>query len=175
MSNSDVHGALDKLTRILIDQPEKARSKNAAALACLREGLKCHVTGPNGEHVETDMPPTMGGTAAAPNPGWLFRASIASCGATLIAMRAAQLGIGLQKLEVSVTSESDHRGILGLDKRVSAAIEELRIHVKIAADGATRAQLLELASWAEEHSPVGCTVRQGARSIMDVELAPAPA
>jgi uncharacterized OsmC-like protein len=56
----------------------------------------------------------VGGAATAPSPGWLLRASHVACDATLIAMRAAEEGVELSRLEVAVDSESDDRGILGM-------------------------------------------------------------
>lgn len=165
-----VHEALEKLARAFTDQPEKARSKNAAASARLCSGLKCEVSGPNGERLETDMPPAMGGGATAPNPGWLLRASLASCEATVIAMRAAQRGITLTALDVTVESESDNRGILGLDNGVPAALQRLSTRVRIGAQNATVDELRSLVAWAEEHSPVGCTLRQAEGRAVSVEI-----
>jgi uncharacterized OsmC-like protein len=102
----------------------------------------------------------MGGNASDPNPGWYFRAALASCCATVIAMRAARLGINLSKLEVAVESEGDARGILGLDDRISAGMSGLRTKVQIAVDNAGPEQLEELVRWSDEHSPVVCTVRR---------------
>jgi uncharacterized OsmC-like protein len=53
----------------------------------------------------------MGGAAAGPNPGWLLRSALASCSATVIAMRAASLGMALESLEVTVETDSDLRGL----------------------------------------------------------------
>ena len=72
------------------------------------------VEGPDGHSTATDMPRSVGGANGAPSPGWLFRAALASCEGTLIAMRAAQAGIDLSLLEEVVDSESDDRGILGM-------------------------------------------------------------
>jgi uncharacterized OsmC-like protein len=160
MSNAEIRIALEKLSQNLMHQPEKARAKHASATASLESGLKCRVVGPTGMQIETDMPPAMGGTASAPNPGWFFRASLASCCATMIAMRAACIGIHLTKLEVTVESDGDNRGMLGLDDHVSAGMSALRTNVAIAADNAAPEQLEELVRWADQHSPVGCTVRQ---------------
>jgi uncharacterized OsmC-like protein len=170
MLDTAVREALEKLTRIFTEQPEKARSKNAAAVAFLREGLRCRVAGPNGEHLETDMPSAMGGGATGPNPGWLLRASLASCEATVIAMRAAQQGITLTALDVTVESESDNRGILGFDNSVPAALQRLSTRVRIGAQNATADELRSLVAWAEEHSPVGCTLRQAEGSAVSVEI-----
>jgi uncharacterized OsmC-like protein len=69
---------------------------------------------------------------------------MASCVATVIAMRAAKLGVALTEPEVTVESDSDARGILGLDRK--------------------------LVEWADAHSPVGCTVRQPPECSLDMEV-----
>lgn len=167
---SNVAEAIAKLTKIFTDQPEKARTKNAPATAKLEDSLKFHVTGPAGEKVLTDMPPPMGGTGSGPNPGWLLRAALASCNATVIAMRAAQLGLKLKSLEVTVESDSDNRGLLGVDENVSAGLLSLRTKVRIGAEDATPAQLREIVAWGEAHSPVGCTIRHAPSATTDVEV-----
>jgi uncharacterized OsmC-like protein len=167
---STVAEAIAKLTKVFTEQPEKARTRNAPATAVFRDGLKFQVTGPAGEKVLTDMPPPMGGAGSGPNPGWLLRAALASCNATVIAMRAAKLGVRLKSLEVGVESESDNRGLLGLDEAVSAGLSNLRTKVKISAEGATPAQLREIVAWAEAHSPVGCTIGQSLNATTDVEI-----
>jgi uncharacterized OsmC-like protein len=167
---SNVAEAIATLTKVLSEQPEKAQTKNVPAVAVLHEGLKFQVTGPRGEKMLTDMPPPMGGTGSGVNPSWLLRAGLASCNATVIAMRAAQLGLQLKSLEVTVESESDNRGLLGLDDSASAGLRNLRTKVKIAAEAATPAQLREIVAWAEAHSPVGCTIRQAPKVTTEVEI-----
>jgi len=171
MTGSDIRSALETLSRTVAAEPGKAKAKHGPATATIDQGgLKCRVTGPLGEHIQTDMPPAMGGTASGPNPGWFFRASIASCSATVIAMRAAQLGISLSKLEVTVESDGDHRGILGLDDQVSAGASALRTKVRIGADNAAPGQLEDLVRWAEKHSPVGCTVQDAPANTLSVVI-----
>src|SRR5262245_10326268 len=152
MSVAHIREALDKVSKIITEQPEKARAKNAPATARLIEGLRCEVKGPNGETVHTDMPPAMGGKASGPNPGWLFRAAVASCTSTAIAMRAAKQGISLATLEVTVESSSDNRGLLGMDEKVSAGLSQITCRVKIAAEGVPPERLRELAEWGDSHS-----------------------
>jgi uncharacterized OsmC-like protein len=148
--------------------PEKARAKYAPATATLESGLKCRVTGPSGERIETDMPPALGGAGAGPNPGWFFRASLAACCATVIAAQAARLGIDLTKLEVTVEGEGDHRGMLGVEDTISAGHSTMRTNVRISAQNATSEQLEELVQWAAAHSPVGCTVRDAPSNSLSV-------
>jgi len=169
MGNPGIRDAIETLSAAISADPAKARAKNAPAKARLTEGLKCEITGPRSERAVTDMPPAMGGAASGPNPGWLLRAAMASCTATVIAMRAAKLGIVLSSLEVTVESESDNRGMLGLDERVSAGLGALRTTVRIGGN-AESTILRELVAWAEAHSPVGCTLRRPPASSLDVEV-----
>lgn len=159
MTNTAVRQAIEQLSAAISADPAKARGKNAPATARLIDGLKCEVTGPHGYRLVTDMARAMGGDASAPNPGWLLRSALASCTATVVAMRAAKLGVMLEMLEVTVESDSDIRGILGLDERISAA-HAVRTTVKIRGNAEPDA-LRGIVTWAEAHSPVGCTVRDG--------------
>lgn len=168
MSTPKIREAIDTLSAALSAEPAKARAKNAPATARLNEGLQFEVTGPYNARIVTDMPPAMGGAATGPNPGWFLRAALASCTATSIAMRAARLGIKLDTLELTVESESDARGLLGIGD-VSAALNPVRTKVKIRGNAAPEV-LRELATWGDAHSPVGCTLRQTTGCSLDVEV-----
>ena len=86
-------------------------------------------------------------------------------------MRAARLGVALETLEVTVDSDSDLRGILGLDENVGAGQQAVRTTVRIR--GSADAQTLrEIASWGEAHSPVGCTVRNTPACSLEIEVVP---
>src|SRR5256885_13627717 len=150
MDNSTIATALNSLSKAFEANPGKARAKYAPATATLLNGLKCRVTGPSGEQIETDMPGSMGGGGSSPNPGWFFRASLAACCSTMIAAQAARLGIDLTELEVKVAGEGNHRGMLGLDKNISAGHLALRTHVRISSRNANTEELRELVTWAEE-------------------------
>jgi uncharacterized OsmC-like protein len=110
-TSSNIGRSIESARRYLAEHPEEARYTDSVASAVLEDGLRCRVDGPNGATVYTDMPTGVGGESTAPSPGWLLRAGQASCEATLIMMRAAELGIPLQRVEVVVDSESDDRGI----------------------------------------------------------------
>jgi hypothetical protein len=84
-------------------------------------------------------------------------------------MRAAKLGIELEILEVTVDSDSDLRGILGLDDRIPAGQSAVRATVKIRGN-ANSDTLREIAAWGEAHSPVGCTVRDAPAYSFDIEV-----
>jgi uncharacterized OsmC-like protein len=167
---SKVREAIDQLSAAIAADPAKARGKNAPATARITEGLQCELRGPYNERLLTDMPPAMGGGASGPNPGWLMRGALASCTATVIAMRAAKLGVALHSLEVTVESDSDLRGLLGLDENISAGLA-LRMKVKIAAPAACAGDLRDIVAWAEKHSPVTCSM--GRPPPLTLEFEPA--
>jgi uncharacterized OsmC-like protein len=162
--------AIDQLSSAIGADPAKARGKNLPATARLVDGLQCELRGPYNERLVTDMPPAMGGAASGPNPGWLLRGALASCTATVIAMRAAKLGMTLSNVEVTVETDSDLRGILGLDETISARHAAMRMKVKISAPGQSPESLRELVEWAEAHSPVSCTVKQKPVCSLDIEV-----
>jgi uncharacterized OsmC-like protein len=169
MESDRIAKALESLSETLQSDPLKGPATYATATARLVDGLRCRVTGPSGEQLETDMPKSMGGEGSSPNPGWFFRASMAACCSTMIASRAARLGIELTELEVVVGGKGNHRGMLGLDN-VSAGHSEIITHVRISARNAGPEKLRELVTWAEQHSPVGRTVRDAAKNTLTIEI-----
>jgi len=154
VGSSEIRAAIEAAREYLTANPGAARSTDSVATASVVDGLVMKVTGPRGESITTDMVPSVGGTARAPSPGWYLRAAEASCVATLIAMRAAMLGIELETLEVSVDSESDDRGLLAIDESVPAGPLSGRVAVRLAAPGVDSATLDEMARWGIKHCPV---------------------
>jgi uncharacterized OsmC-like protein len=149
-----IRSALEAATSHYAANPDDARSRDSLATATLRDGLVVQVEAPTGERITTDMVASVGGTGTAPSPGWLLRAAEASCVATLIAMRAATLGITLDTLEVAVDSESDDRGMLGMDDSVPAGPLTGRVQVRLTAYGVDPTTLDEMARWGVDHCPV---------------------
>lgn len=147
-----------KASAYLTDHPAEARYRDSSAKARLETGLVVTVSGAGGESLRTDMPLGIGGSASAPSPGWYLRAAAASCVASLIAIRAAATAVTLISVEVEVDSESDDRGILGLDDAIPAGALSTRVIVAIEAAGPDRPALEELVKWAVEHCPVTNTV-----------------
>jgi uncharacterized OsmC-like protein len=154
VTTGDIARSLRAAAGYLSEHPEEARYTDSVATAVLEERLRVRTTGPAGEEVVTDMPASVGGGASGPSPGWLFRAALASCNATLIAMNAALEGLELDVLEVAVDGESDDRGILGIDEGVPAGPLNLRVRVRVTAPGADPQRLRELVVRSTDHCPV---------------------
>ena len=169
MTNEHIRSSIESAVAYLSEHPEEVRYTDSPATATI-DGLTSTVEGTNGESLVTDMPGSVGGEDSAPSPGWLLRAAIASCDATLIAMRAAREEIELSTLQVTVDSESDDRGILGMDASVPAGPLSLRVHVKIAAPGVSADTLQELVEWADRHCPVSDAVQRAVPTTIDVQV-----
>jgi uncharacterized OsmC-like protein len=169
MSNRNVREALERAQRLFRERPSAA-TKSVPANAVWQNGLACEISGPEGQRVVTDMAKPLGGCDTGPSPGWLLRASLASCTATAIAMRAAVRGIELRELEVVVHADTDVRGAVGIDG-ISLALSEMRMAVKIGSDGAAEEQLREIVEWAASHSTVAATLHEGRTAALEVTVA----
>ena len=159
---SDIEAAVKRASAYLADHPNDARYRDSHARARLSEGLRVEVDGPGGERLTTDMPKGIGGSATVPSPGWYFRAAAAACVASLIGIRAAMTGLALppDAIDVTVDSESDDRGILGVDDTIPAGALSIRVVVAVRGGAPGRDQVEELARWAVDHCPVTDTVRR---------------
>lgn len=153
---SDIARSVENASAYLAAHPSEARYRDALARARLSAGLRVEVQGPGGERLTTDMPRGIGGGATMPSPGWYFRAAAAACVASLIGIRAAMTGTYLapDSIEVTVDSESDDRGILGLDDAIPAGALSMRVVVSMSGGAPGREQLEALARWAVDHCPV---------------------
>ena len=169
-SSEGIREAIEKAGAYLSDHPEDARYTDSQATAVIQSGLRATVSGPAGASLTTDMPSSVGGTESAPSAGWFLRAAEASCAATLIAMRAAQLNVSLDRIEVTVDSESDDRGILGIDHGTPAGPLSTRVHARIVAASAERGQLDQIVRWAIDHCPVIDAVRRAVPLTIDIEI-----
>ena len=170
MSSAHIRQSMAQLLQHFEAHPDDAVSADKPAVATIEAGLRCKAVGPRGETLVTDMPAPIGGGASAPTPGWYLRAALANCDATMIAMRAAQLGIELTRLEVQVGSESDNRGLLIEGREVDPGPRAVQVAVRIAADGVPEQTLRELVQWAEAHSPVGDALRRALPVRMSTQI-----
>ena len=150
--------AVARATAYLTEHPDEARYRDSAATARIEGGLVASISGPGNESIRTDMPVGIGGTATTVSPGWLLRAAAASCVASLIVIRAAAVGLTIGPVEVTVDSESDDRGILGLDDSIAAGALSMQVVVAIGDPVPPGEGLRDLVDWAVSHCPVTETV-----------------
>src|ERR1700683_1126076 len=107
MAIQDVAGAMQRVEAVLKRRPEVGIHDDAPATAHWESGTRVVASHANGAQVLTDMPAELGGSGDQITPGWLFRAGLASCPATRIAMDAAAGGIEMAVLERLGRSRSE--------------------------------------------------------------------
>ena len=170
MSLRDIQQKILSLEKYFQAKADPGPRADTPATAVIENGLRCRVQSPDGKEIYTDMSASLGGTATANSPGWLSRAAIASCDATLLAIRAARQGIELDSIEVNVDASSDGRGMI-LDEGVSPGSAEIHVRFNVGAKRASAEQVQELVDWVVGHSPVGTDI---ARAVdVSVEVLPA--
>jgi uncharacterized OsmC-like protein len=161
-----IRESIENAVRYLSEHPEEARYTDSFARATLGDALRVDVEGPEGLRITTDMPSGVGGRNEEPSPGWLFRAALASCVATTVRMEAAREGVSLRSVEVEADSESDDRGILGMDESVPPGPLSTRIRIRAVADGVGETALRELV----ERGAGRCPVCDATKRAVDVSL-----
>ena len=175
MAMQDVAAAMERVKTVLERRPEMGLHDDAPATARWEGGTRIVASHANGKQMATDMPAELGGTGDQVSPGWLFRAGLASCAATTIAMTAARRGIDLATLEVKAVSRSDTRGFLQMEEKdgtlVDASPGDFRVFVRIAAHNAPPEQLRALVTEGLGCAPITHAVANANSIAVDVEIA----
>lgn len=166
---ASVKESIEAAVAYLTENPEEARYTDSVAVAKLEDSLRVVVTGPTGEKVTTDMPTAIGGHGEKASPGWLYRASVASCVAATVAMEAASSGVTLSSLTVEVDSQSDDRGILGIDAGVSPGPMSASVRILLEADGVGDADLKGIAERGAWRCPVLDLTRRETAISVDIQ------
>lgn len=117
----------------------------------IKNGLTCEVQEGNWKFL-LDMPESIGGNAAGPTPGVFGRAALGSCLAIGYIMKAAEMNISLQHLEVEVQADYDDGALLGTIQNVPPGYLEVRYTVTIETD-ASEAQIQNMLDIADAQSP----------------------
>ena len=89
MGMEDVAAAIRRVRTALARRPDLGLQDDSPATARWERGVRIVACHANGKQLQTDMPTEIGGTGDQVTPGWLFRAGLASCSATSIALGAA--------------------------------------------------------------------------------------
>ena len=158
MTTQQIAAAMQRVEAVLQRRPEVGLHDDAPATAIWRSGTRIVSIHGNGAQLVTDMPTELGGSGDQVTPGWLFRAGLASCLATCIAMGAAAAGIELATLEVLASSRSDLRALFGMadadGKSVCAGPRDVQLRVLICARGVAPERLRALVEDSNRCSPV---------------------
>jgi organic hydroperoxide reductase OsmC/OhrA len=174
MTIEDIAAAVQRVESVLKRRPAIGIHDDEPATAQWQAALRVAVRHANGTQIVTDMPSELGGRGEHVTPGWLYRAGLASCLATRIAMGAASAGIELTLLEVFASSRSDVRGLLGMadvsGEPVGAGPYAVQLLVRIAAPGASAEKLQSLVEDSNRCSPISAATRNAVPVSLQIEM-----
>jgi len=174
MTSPEIAAAMRRVESVLKRRPEMGLHDDTPATARWKSGTRVTTRHANGTQLLTDMPTELGGSGEQVTPGWLFRAGLASCLATRIAMGAAAAGFELTMLEVLASSRSDARGLLGMSdtsgESVCAGPRDIEVLVRISAPGVAPEQLRILVEESNRCSPVSSAARDAVPMTLRIEM-----
>jgi uncharacterized OsmC-like protein len=174
MTMRTVAAAMDRFSALLKRRPGFGLQDDGPATARWETGLRIVSSHKNGLRLPTDMPVELGGSGTEVTPGWLLRASLASCAATRIAMAAAAEDVELAVLEVSASSRSDVRGLFGMadhdGRPVDAGPKDVVLTVRIAAHGVAQDRLRAIVEAGHRCSPVSQALNQAVPILLNIDI-----
>jgi uncharacterized OsmC-like protein len=104
----------------------------------------------------------VGGEGDAPCSADLLLGALAACQEITLRMVAANMGVGLQELEVQVEGDWDPRGTLAMGKEFPIGLTAIRCHTRVVVDEDEAGERAErLLRSAERYCVVLDTLRQG--------------
>ena len=123
-----------------------------SSVTTLVDGLRCE-SNVGAWTIATDLAPALGGERSAPSPTVLLSSALGACLAMGYQLRAAEHGIELTSVRVTVETDSDVRGMLQCDAAAPAGFTEIRYVVELESP-ARRHELERIVELADRLSPV---------------------
>lgn len=149
--------AIERGIASLKENPGLGRG-TATTRVTVRDGVTCDIEDGRwslvGDEGEGD-----GGAGLGPDPGVFVRAGLGSCLAMGYAMWAAQIGVPIDSVEVTVEADYDASGGYGIDDTVSPGWGAVRYSAAIASSAPPQ-KVRELVEYADRHSSVLDIIRR---------------
>ncbi len=101
----------------------------------------------------------IGGNGADPTPGDVVLAALAGCHVLAIRGCAVAMGVTLERVDVTVEGDVDHRGVMLMDPAVRAGFSAIRVKVHVEAPGLAPEKLRKLLAAAERSCAVTDALR----------------
>lgn len=143
--------ALKRLNGAVARRPEFGHY-TGSTVSTLVEGLRCS-SETGGWTIATDLRPGMGGDGSAPTPTALLSSALGACLAMGYQLRAAEHGIELTSVRVTVETESELCGMLQCDAVVPPGFTEIRYCVELESPDRT-SDIERIVDLADRLSPV---------------------
>ncbi len=143
--------AIERTKKALTLKPSLGKGTGTSK-ARITNGLTCEIQEGNWKFT-ADMPQSVGGNNLGPTPGVYGRAALGSCLAIGYMMKAAELNIPIQHLEVEVQADYDDGALFGTaEKNIPPGYLELRYSINIESD-TPREKIMEMLNDGDVHSP----------------------
>jgi uncharacterized OsmC-like protein len=146
-----IAAALKRLNGRLARRPDLGHHTGSSATT-LVEGLRCETVA-SGWTIASDLRPALGGEGSAPTPSVLLSAALGACLAMGYQLRAAEHGIELSSVRVTVETDSELDGMLRCDAAVPPGFTEIRYRVELESPAGT-SDLERIVDLADRLSPV---------------------
>jgi uncharacterized OsmC-like protein len=146
-----IAAALRRLNGTLDRRPDRGHY-TVSTVTTLVQGLRCS-TEAGGWTIPTDLRPAIGGDGSAPTPAMLLSSALGACLAMGYQLRAADYGVELTSVRVTVETGSDVRGMLQCDAAVTPGFTEIRYRVELESP-ADASDLERIIDVADRLSPV---------------------
>ncbi len=167
MSDQHIREAQEQVISVIKADPAAALGTTTAK-AVVGDGLACEVS--DGQRsIIVDMPPSMGGQASGPTPGFHARAAVASCVAIGIKLTATRAGIALEQVEVDIEMDFDDGASLGLGSNTAAPMQT-RLNIALKSD-APADELNAMVDRALEADPFFLALRDPQAVVTKIEKA----
>lgn len=143
--------ALKRLNGALAHRPDFGHH-TGSTVTTLVEGLRCS-TEAGGWTIASDLRPGMGGEGSAPTPTVLLSSALGACLAMGYQLRAAEHGIELSSVRVTVETDSELGGMLQCDAAAPPGFTEIRYRVELESPART-SDIEQIVELADRLSPV---------------------
>lgn len=121
--------ALERAVKVVTLSPSRGQ-RVYTNIASISSGTFCQIR--EKDHVLTaDVSTAMGGEALGPSPSMMLRSALTSCVAIGIKMWAAREDILVEAVEVTLETDVDAQGQLGVNDSVAPGFEGLRLNIKV--------------------------------------------
>lgn len=150
-SLNKIKTAVERIKKALSLKPALGKGTGISKVR-MTNGLTCEIEEGSWKFI-ADMPESVGGNSRGPTPGVYGRAALGSCVAIGYMMKAAEMNITIDRLEVEVQADYDDGALFGTaEKNVPPGYLEVRYTVNIESD-APKEKIIHMLNEADLHSP----------------------
>jgi len=131
-SSDDIRRSLERAVETVTVQPNRGQ-RTYANTATVCEGTLCRVAEQN-DHFLVDIPKSIGGEGKGPSPSMVLRSAITSCVAIGIKQWAARHAISIDRVEVTLETDVDARGQLGVSDEIAPGFLGMRLAINVVSE-----------------------------------------